>query len=414
MSAIEPECINTMTAQSACLQSTARFTPKQGLELLTELLPLIDDDTNLVGPIPGDELPVRPDLRDDEDRDLGLEFGVPPTKTGAVRVCQNALILSLIEALKVGLRGVHYSRDRNYYADLRETLPKYWTYTNVIRAVENLVQVPEVFADARVAPQDPNAPEFVRRRSAIYGGPLLQGTNVLPNSFGAPVLPVERIIVRNRYGRSKPLARNAGVAATEKFLARYDRAVEAATITLEDQNVIWLSPSVGMIPVKAGCIRFDLRRRRLVRIFNLSIGSGGRWYRVFWQQMPEKSRRGLRIDGAPTFEHDFANCHLRLAYYGADAADKLARFGDSDLYRLAGWGAAWRKLIKTAVQILFNARSFDEALCAIAAKLPGRNWERRIGVAGRLISAIKHAHPALGAFWHSRVCKPRQGEEGFV
>ncbi len=84
------------------------------------------------------ELPVRPHLRCQDDRDLGLALGAPAAGNKAVLLCRNAIVLSLIEAMQVGCVAVHYSRNHNPYSLKRAQLPTYWTYRYVMRAIDEL------------------------------------------------------------------------------------------------------------------------------------------------------------------------------------------------------------------------------------------------------------------------------------
>jgi hypothetical protein len=379
----------------------------EGLKTLLRLGPLIDSDRNDTLPIHlSDELPVRPSLRDPHGRDLAHEMGYQAAHHDEDRKCRNAFLMSLHETRAAGLQRVHYSRDHNFYAKHRASLPPYWTYLNATRAVDALAERPDLIGHFRVQPQNPRARSYVRQRSCIFAGPNWFDSIAISSDIQPPpseMTPTDaRLILRNAKGEPKAVLRSPLVKKTAKFLACYDQMVERATFTISDPSIRWLSDTVGIVPVKRGYCRIDLDRRHLVRICNGTLNKGGRWYRAFWCEMPKSLRSTLLIDGAPVFEFDFSSCHLRLAYYGADAADALCELGSGDLYVLPGFDpAVWRKSIKFCVQIMLNARSMRAALGATAGMLPDAPWGERLAVAARMISAIKSAHPALNQFWHS-------------
>ena len=59
----------------------------------------------------------------------------------------------------------------------------------------------------------------------------------------------------------------------------------------------------------------DLSRRTLYRVFNnRSFEQGGRFYGGWWQSVPRKYRRLIRINGKPTVELDYKAIHPRILY----------------------------------------------------------------------------------------------------
>jgi hypothetical protein len=349
-----------------------------------------------------EQRPVSPHLRDKADRDLGTLRGFATASTDEVRLCRNALLLSLEAALIQGFRTVHYSRDRNHYATRSDTLPVFWTYANVMRAVDSLSALPDVIGHNRVLPQNPRSRNFARQRSSIFAGPKFTFDADATTYISASTKPHDRVIIRDRHKVSNATIPLSLLRTTTEFLSLYDPLVEAATITLEHPAFRLLSDHVGTFPTKNGLARIDLTRRHLVRIFNGTANKGGRWYRAFWLEIPRAARKSLKIDGASIYEYDFSACHLRLAYYGAGAADALAGFGTDDLYALPDLDPIhWRRPIKIAVQILFNTKSIGQARGALATMLTDGNWDERLASADKIIASVKSAHPAVQPFWHS-------------
>ena len=131
-----------------------------------------------------------------------------------------------------------------------------------------------------------------------------------------------------------------------------------------------------------------LENSQIVRIFNGSFASGGRFYRHDILTIPNsmlddngkkvklepgKTRLGVTIDGENVAEVDFVCLHPTLLY---DLC-RLERPWLNDLYSYLGAVAEnERNALKVAVNVLLNARSKRSAICAIENDLPkhGLKW----------------------------------------
>ena len=145
--------------------------------------------------------------------------------------------------------------------------------------------------------------------------------------------------------------------------------------------------------VNASCTFVDsdgrlLDNAQIVRIFNGSFASGGRFYRHDILTIPNsmlddngkkvklepgKTRLGVTIDGEDVAEVDFVCLHPTLLY---DLC-RLERPWLNDLYSYLGAVAEnERNALKVAVNVLLNARSKRSAICAIENDLPkhGLKW----------------------------------------
>lgn len=100
------------------------------------------------------------------------------------------------------------------------------------------------------------------------------------------------------------------------------------------------------------------------RIFNETLKHGGRFYRVFWQQLPKSFRANIRVDGQETVEEDFPQLHPTLLYA---KAGKSYDPSTQDVYSFAG--DKGRPLAKKVLNILINAPRRDIALGAIRNEL---------------------------------------------
>ena len=155
-----------------------------------------------------------------------------------------------------------------------------------------------------------------------------------------------------------------------------------------------------------------LDNSQIVRIFNGSFASGGRFYRHDILTIPNsmlddngkkvklepgKTRLGVTIDGENVAEVDFVCLHPTLLY---DLC-RLERPWLNDLYSYLGAVAEnERNALKVAVNVLLNARSKRSAICAIENDLPkhGLKWnatdvvrgveEKLLGVKGRFCNNV--------------------------
>ena len=72
----------------------------------------------------------------------------------------------------------------------------------------------------------------------------------------------------------------------------------------------------------------DLSKRTLDRIFsNGSFKEGGRFYRVWWQNVPSKYRKYITLDAKQTVEYDFSQLNPHMLYYAYNF-----KLGSEDAY----------------------------------------------------------------------------------
>jgi hypothetical protein len=112
------------------------------------------------------------------------------------------------------------------------------------------------------------------------------------------------------------------------------------------------------------CCLPELFSTDLYRVFNngdeAKFGQGGRLFGGWWMYVPERLRSAITINGEPTIELDYANCHPRMLYHEHGLS------GDGDLYSLPeiveyeeATGVdrgTYRKCVKWLTQILINGK----------------------------------------------------------
>lgn len=128
---------------------------------------------------------------------------------------------------------------------------------------------------------------------------------------------------------------------------------------------------------------------RLYRIFSEgSFKRGGRFYRGWWQQVPQRFRKYIHIDGQKTVELDYSRFHISILYA------ELGVMPPADSYKIHS--KVSEKITKYAINAMLNAKGivkphkdFDEEDCGIP-------WEG-------FIKLIEKKHKAIveNGYWNT-------------
>jgi hypothetical protein len=322
----------------------------------------------------------------DLDEDLGLVFGLARAPDAPRRRCRNALIGSLIAAVRNGDSGIFYSRDRNWYPANRHVLPPFVTYRALRWAVDTMEAAAEHFVSRRAARARPRPEEMPRRRSSLHPGPgFLEATRGL--KFDQPKPEAQFILLRDRQGRTMRFTTTAETRQVDSLLARYNAMLAHHSITC--------APAAE---TDGGPLR-DIRTGPVVAIFNGDFGRGGRLYCGPWMDLPKSERATLLVDGEPVVEVDYSSCHLRLLL-AASGEEELARDLSFDPYAIAGFD---RRAIKVGILILLNAANAEEAEAALEQKLAESDLVTPHQTAKTVIAAVRRAFPKLAPTWSSGI-----------
>lgn len=164
-------------------------------------------------------------------------------------------------------------------------------------------------------------------------------------------------------------------------------------------NAVWLSHSATV----AGRELNPFTRR----IFNQSLGLGGRFYSTGYshQQIKKAERKLIRIDDCNTIEPDFKAMHPTILY--AWEGIQLSPDEIADLYSIDGYD---RSVIKSAVLILINCSSEAsfQAMVTKSGKAENSHLEGFIeglpdGINGsKLLAAIKDKHAPIAHHFGSK------------
>ncbi|AXK41882.1 hypothetical protein [Erythrobacter aureus] len=104
----------------------------------------------------------------------------------------------------------------------------------------------------------------------------------------------------------------------------------------------------------------------LYRVFNNGsrdnprFDEGGRLFGGWWMQVPEELRKAIHINGQPTIELDYKNCHPRMLYHqrGIEPQDDLYCLPEIEAYEqeIGKKAGTYRTGIKWLMQVLINGR----------------------------------------------------------
>jgi hypothetical protein len=317
---------------------------------------------------------------------------LPDDLTVAMSLAIAGVARSVVTEEKITGKGVHFARGKDAYGiprryrdgDPRNT----WHYTtramDSLESVGLIAQTPGLWC--------PNGRGYQSVAWATGDLVALVGPLVDVSEHRRLNLRTETIVLRSRL---------------DKEVVDY----------LETADTTAMREEVAM--VNEGLSRLDLRqfRKRITipigrRIFNGSFERGGRFYcdGVSFQNMRARDRRDLEctIDGVlhPLVEIDYSTLHITMAY--TEAGAKVPR---GDLYEIEGFD---RRLVKIAVNIMFNAENRRSAILAIAKALHDdatlrmvndiddhQRWWNYQTFTKRLVEAIEHKHRRIAKHFNS-------------
>ena len=317
---------------------------------------------------------------------------LPDNMTVAMRLAIAGVARSIVTEEKITGNGVHFARGKDAYripkryrdGDPRNT----WHYTtramDILESVGLIEQAPGLWC--------PNGRGYQSVAWATGDLVALVGPLVDVSEHRRLNLRTETIVLRSRLDK-----------------AVVDYPETADTTAMREQVAV----------VNEGLSRLDLRQfgKRIEipigrRIFNGSFERGGRFYchGASFQNMRARHRRDLEcmIGGVlhPMVEIDYSTLHVTMAY--TEAGAKLPR---RDLYEIEGFD---RRVVKIAVNIMFNAENRRSAILAIAKALHDdatlraasgvhahQKWWAYQTFTKTLVEAIEHKHRRIKNYFSS-------------
>lgn len=306
---------------------------------------------------------------DEQLKAIVERLGLPPGKNLSCAIASFAR--SLVLDAKTDNRGIHFSRDRNKYADryLADGDP-YNTYYFTTKAADWL--------QAHYGCDQLRGAHVAGRESAEYCSSELMG------AIGDLVDPLEP---RARPTRPELII----VRDAHKKNTRYSDTAE--TKAMRDRMWIF-NDHLAQRDIRRRCQMVEVPLLR--RVFNLSFERGGRLYGwgESYQGLPKEQRAEFTelIDGIvqPFVEIDYPAHHFRLAY--AQAGKKMP---PGDPYDIP---ASDRGLVKLACLISFNAQDKMDAVGALMGE-SGCSYDD----AKAVIRAVRRKHYPIREYFYSDI-----------
>jgi len=131
----------------------------------------------------------------------------------------------------------------------------------------------------------------------------------------------------------------------------------------------------------------DFSRKSLSRVFNNgSFREGGRLYSAWWQGVPQRYRKYIRINRMNTIEVDFSAMHINLIYWLQGVP-----VPDGDLYTLDGYPEGTRGVVKQCLLTLINAKNRPKDMSSIREHINGVRIRMKT-VNGMRVKVAKKMH----------------------
>ena len=269
-----------------------------------------------------------------------------------------------------------YSRDDHHYAGLGRNAPKFYRRKVVIEAVDRL-------ADAGLIEHGKTNPSpRARFRSRIRATPALRARISTLPAAATRLGANQAVVLRGADGRPQPYKETKSTYALRGDVEAHNDFLENFKVTVSHPETCY--DAQGYLAIDGH--RLNPLRTSYRRIFNGTFARGGRWYGPWWQGVPSRIRRGIRINDEPTCEPDIRGCHMRLlcARAGVALADGDP-YGDLDLPR---------NDIKLAINIMLNASSWRSARGALVERLSDCYGPAAGSHVGQIRTAIESRFPA--------------------
>ncbi len=345
-------------------------------------------------PVLGDHSPLVLGWDDEQLRPMvdRLAHLLPDNLTVAMKLAVAGVARSIVIEEKITGKGVHFARGKDAYnvprryrdGDPRNT----WHYVNramdTLQSVGLIQQAPGLWR--------PNGRGYQSVAWATGQLVALVGPLIDVSEHRRLALRTETIVLRSRL---------------DKAVVDYE---ETADTTAMREQVAVVNESLSRLDLRQFGKRIEIPIGR--RIFNGSFERGGRFYchGASFQNMRGRQRRDLQcmIDGVvhPMVEIDYSTLHITMAY--TEAGAKVPR---GDLYEIEGFD---RRVVKIAVNVMFNAQNRRSAILAIAKALhddttlcvasdvPVRQkWWKNQTFTTRLLKAIEHKHRRIKKHFNS-------------
>jgi hypothetical protein len=304
------------------------------------------------------------------------------TRVRNVRVVRDCILGLAIKVFREDPeRWISYSRNKNWYR--WATRWRYWPvrnmYASTISAVDQLAAAGLI--ENHIVP-----PGNLSEQSRFRATPELMAL-VEESHIGLTLDRPEIIILRDADKHPISYAETREAGRMRRALEEYNEAAAALHVCVAGQKIIEGEPLI------VGETRTGAATLQAYRTFNESFRYGGRFYGQSTQNMPKELRDTITINDSATEEPDFPSLHPQLLYA------LVGRHLPRDPYDLEGWD---RPTVKTAFNIMLNAKTPGSAMLAVAETMGGYSAGHR-EQAKRLIAEIERKHAPVADYFDSGI-----------
>jgi hypothetical protein len=278
----------------------------------------------------------------------GLGHTITPTYRKNLRIVLLELYAAWIEAEELWLG---YSRDKNQFAKINRQHPRISAET-ILKAIDDMEPV-------NLIHKAPGIEGIARRSRVTWTRHLAQIFSECELDLHMINREADEIYLREKNPETD---KNEDIEfKTTNRTLKLCRDVKTVNQCLKRSEI-----TLELSQRERSRLREALRRKdrasvhligtQLYRVFNKTFTRGGRWYGHWSQNLLEKYRKYIHINGEPIIEIDYKYLHIAMAY-DMIKAEKPER----DLYTPPGVDPRNRNLCKRLLQALLNAETIGEA-----------------------------------------------------
>jgi hypothetical protein len=119
--------------------------------------------------------------------------------------------------------------------------------------------------------------------------------------------------LRGADGRPQPYNETAATKDMRRDVLAHNAFLSTFSITVKHPDAHYFENGELLIETARERSRYvNQSRRHYYRVFHGRFDRGGRWYGPWWQLLPSRVRKGIRINGEKTCELNVRVCQLRL------------------------------------------------------------------------------------------------------
>ena len=284
----------------------------------------------------------RKGLRTTEEQSR-FEYAVKYILTDLWKACYSIPIRECVINLRIG----HYSKN-SQYCDPQLTFIQVKAVYDALIAMRQIEITRDGYYDK--VKMERSLTCFVARDELLE---KLQNLEGHPAISLQPDLNQECILLRNIIDGRLQLDDYEETAQTEKYKINLQKinmcfSKHWADLKIKDSEIPVLESRLNAHEDK---YPIDLSSRTLTRIFsNSSFKEGGRFYRGWWQNVPNECRKHITLDGKKTAEYDFSQLNPHMLYFAYNK-----ELGSEDAYDRVLDGEH-RDVVKHAFNAMIQAK----------------------------------------------------------